>query len=192
MREQDYFEDLWYRNYLIPGEYVKWNGKSERKTGFNPLYLFLIPFFTIWWSGVITATIALTEQAFSGETSFFDLVFMIPFWAGGSFFIYALFILPYVLKKKTMYAVTNKKVMQYYRGKVRFINLDPMPLIQMSVINEHGYGSITIGGTYNASDYSNYFPMIPGQNQGSIVISNIKDPTKVYQLITENKGRKTQ
>ncbi len=187
MRDDNYIEDLWYRNYLNPGEYVKWSGKSEMKAGFNPVYLFLVPFFTVWCGGVIFGTISIFMQViYEGESPFF-LIFMIPFWAGGIFFVYTLFILPFKLRKYTIYAVTNKKVMQYYRGKIRFINLEPLPLIQMSVINKYGYGSITVGGTYNASDYSNFFPMLPGQNQGSIVISNIKEPAKVYNLILSYK-----
>ncbi len=182
----DYFnDDSWLNEYLEKDEYVKWTGKSEKNAGFNPLYLFLVPFMTVWCGGVIFATFSIILQILYDDTSVFFLIFMIPFWAGGTFFVYTLFILPYMLKKYTVYAVTNKKAIQYYRGKVKFINLDPLPLIQMSVINRYGYGSISIGGTYNVSDHSNFFPMIPGQNQGSIVISNIKDPAAVYRLITE-------
>lgn len=187
MRDDDYIEDLWYRNYLNPGEYVKWSGKSEMKAGFNPIYLFLVPFFTVWCGGVIFGTVSTLIAAIQGEAEWFGLIFMIPFWAGGTFFIYYLFVLPYMLRKHTRYAVTNKKIIQKYKSKVKFISLDPMPQIQMSVINKYGYGSITVGGTYETSDYSNFFPMLPGQNQGSIIISNIKEPAKVYNLILSDK-----
>ncbi|MBO4869397.1 MAG: hypothetical protein J5585_06755 [Clostridia bacterium] len=185
--EEEYYDNSWYREYLSVGEYVKWSGKSEKKTGFNPTYLFLIPFMTVWCGGVIMATVSLILQAASGEGSYLFLLFMIPFWAGGTFFVYTLFIQPYLLRKYTKYAVTNKKVIQYYRGKAKFINLDPLPLIQMSVMNKYGYGSVSVGGTYNVSDHSNFFPMLPGQNQGSIVISNVKDPAKVYNIITNGR-----
>lgn len=183
MIDEEYYDNTWCREYLTAGEYIKWSGKSEKKAGFHPIYLFLIPFMTIWCGGVVTATFGLLREVLSGDESYLSLLFMIPFWAAGIFFIFFLFIMPHRLRKYTKYAVTNKKVIEYYRGKVKFINLDPLPLVQMSVMNKRGYGSVTIGGTYDTEDHSGSFPVLPGQNQGSIVISNIKDPAKVYNLI---------
>ncbi len=186
----DYFDQAdWYRQYLSDGENVRWTGKPEMKIGFQPIYLFLIPFFTVWFGGVLTATVSSIAGAVNGESDLFMLFFMIPFWAGGGFFVYMLFILPYLQRKHTRYAVTDKKVVEEFRGKVKMINLDPTPLIQLSVINKRGCGSISIGGTYNAAGYATTFFSSPWQNQGSIVIMNIKEPAKVYDLLTDKTGK---
>ena len=184
--EEEYYDNSWYREYLSVGEYVKWSGKPEKKTGFSIEILFSIVFVSIWCgvTAIITAGMLLDGSA--GEDSFFNLIFMVPFWIAGVFLMFTLLIYPNMIRKHTKYAVTNRKVIVQYRKKVNFMNLDPLPPVQMSSVNKYGYGSIIIGTAYQPGSFP-MFMNLPGQNQGSVVISNVKDPAKVYNIITNGR-----
>lgn len=180
---QSYFEqEDWYRDFLTADEHVLWTGKSERLFHFYPIYLFLIPFMTAWFGGVITATVTIFMDAIRGEDSPFFLLILVPFWAGGSFFIYMLFIRPIRLRKYTRYAVTNKRVMEYYRGSFNAVYIGSFTPIRISKTSRGGTGTITVG--YQSSQYSSGQSLtIPVQNNGIIEITDVAEPQKVYNLI---------
>ena len=179
----DYFDsDSWINEYLEKDEYVKWTGKSEKIFAFHSIYIFMIPFFTIWFGGVIFATVSSAENTISGEEGFFTLIFMIPFWLVGSYFIFSLFILPVLARAKTVYAITNKKVIQKFGKQIKMIHLDPMPQIQISAADRKGRGTIVVG--VPVSDRTEQFKdIMPWINKGCISIYDISEPSTVYKYI---------
>lgn len=179
----DYFNnDSWLNEYLEKDEYVKWKGKSEKIFVFHSIYIFMIPFFAIWFGGVIFATLSSAENALSGEEGAFPLFFMIPFWLVGSYFIFSLFILPVLARAKTVYAVTNKKVIQKFGKQIKMIHLEPMPQIQITTADKNGRGTIVVG--VPVSDNTARFKgMMPWINKGCISIYDISDPSTVYKYI---------
>ena len=169
----------WYKPYLSADEYVRWTGRPERKISFQPVYLLYLPFCIVWCSAVIIATAGSLIAAFAGEGSPFVLFFMIPFWAAGSFMVYVFFVRPRRYRKYAVYAITNQKVIEKYRGRINIVNIDPTPLVQMSVSKRSGFGSISVAGSLQTwYDQDNFTG-----NTITIIITNIKDPEKVYKLI---------
>ena len=115
-----------------------------------------------------------------------ELVFMIPFWVGGIFMIVAIFIAPAVTRRNTKYAVTNKRVIEKCGKRVNMISLDPMPNVQVNVRGKRGIGSVTVGAD---NVYVNDGPRFMSFNRGrtGITLSDIKDPTKVYDMIVSGR-----
>ena len=183
---EDVFEYEWYRQYLGVGEYVKWSGAPEKRGSFNPIYLFVIPFMLVWCFSVVTGTVDIIRDIISGEGEVIELFFMIPFWVGGVFMIIAIFIAPAVTRRNTKYAVTNKRVIEKCGKRVNMISLDPMPNVQVNVGGKRGIGSVTVGSD---NVYVNDGPRFMSFNRGrtGITLSDIKDPTKVYDMIVSGR-----
>ncbi|MBO4422814.1 MAG: hypothetical protein J5879_05210 [Clostridia bacterium] len=182
MKEELYGGYEWCRPYLDAGEYVKWTGSPEKKRRIHPLYLFLIPFFVFWIGAVALGTAAAISSVIDGEGDMFSVVFMIPFWVAGAVMVFFVFIYPAVSRSRTVYAVTNKKVIQKYGKRIKMINLVPLPQVYLSETDRHGYGSVTVGtpdARYRGEE--GYFPWA---GSGCIVISGISDPYRIYRLIT--------
>ena len=180
---KSYFEqEEWYRDFLADDEHVLWTGKTERAFAFYPIYLFVIPFMCVWCGGVITATVSILKEVIQGGENPLSLLFMLPFWAGGSFFVYMLLIRPVIRRKNTRYAVTNKRVMEYYKGSFNALFIGSHTPVSISGISKRGTGTVTVGyqnGPYN----SNLSLKIPVLNNGIIEITDVAEPRKVYDLI---------
>ena len=185
---QSHFEqEEWYRDFLTADEHVVWSRKSERLFSFSPAYLFFIPFMTIWCGGVIMATVSLLMEAVRGEASPFALLFMVPFWAAGAYFIYILFIRPVMIRKHTRYAVTNKRVMEYYRGSFNAVLIGSYTPVMISETSKRGTGTVTVGGQGNLY-YAGLSLNAPWYNPGMIEIIDVTEPRKVYNLIVSQQN----
>ena len=190
IREEEYNDSTWCREYLKDDEYVKWSGKSKSAGYLRYLFLAVaIPANTFLFYSLSTNLLDMIKKVSSGEESIITLIiFSLALIAWLPLFLsltFGLFVLPGIFKKKTLYAVTNKKVVQKLGKSVKVVNLEPLPQIQMSVTNRKGYGTVTIGTTY-IHDNSGFMHYIPWTNKSSIVLYNIDEPDKVYRMITNN------
>ena len=186
----DYYSEwtaVW-SDYLIPGEYVKWTGQPARRIRFQPIYLFIIPFTFVWCGGVIGAAAASVMNYIEGEGGIVEILFNLPFFAGGAFFIYVLYILPLMRRRQTRYAVTNMRVMEYFRGKINTVSIEPHTPVMISAVSKRGTASVTVGAPYDdpreqakrpgelVRDMSNLTP-------GIITMMDIPEAERVYRLI---------
>ena len=186
-------QESWFREYLLPGETVRWTGRPGKRIGFQPIYLFFGPFMTVWCGGVISATVAEILNFIDGNGELFLLFFFIPFWAGGAFFVYILFILPLMRRKLTRYAVTDMRVLEYYRGTVNSVSIEPHTSIMMTKVSKHGTASVTVGASYDdprmqVRQLGTFHPEQLYGTPGMITMRDIDEPAKVYSLITNRTG----
>jgi hypothetical protein len=120
---------------LTSGESVQWAGQPNTRVIFHKEDFFLIPFslfwggFTIFWE--LIASGFWGSKGGAGAPSFF-LIWGIPFVLVGQYLIWGRFLYVAWLKKRTNYAVTNRRVVVVQDGwsrRVASAYLDTLPTI---------------------------------------------------------------
>jgi hypothetical protein len=99
-------------SHLQPGEELLWIGRPDPDKHFSPSDRFLVPFsllwggFTLFWEGSVIA----------GRAPAFFLLFGAAFVAVGLYFMFGRFIYKAHRKRRTVYAVTNRRVLSVVTG----------------------------------------------------------------------------
>lgn len=165
-------DSSWCGEYLNNGEYVKWTGKSKSAGSFR--YIFLIASVPITLLAIYFASsgfLDTVKKVIAGEESIITLFIASPvlviWFALFLSFIVAIIVVPEILKRKTLYAVTDKKVIQKLGKSVKIINLDPLPQIQLFV--KRRYGSVKVG-TSDYYDNSGFMYLLPWANRNCIIL----------------------
>ena len=171
--------------YFESDEFIKWSGKPEKYDGIHIIYVgfaLWIICFTIKFVYDIVTEIS-TLNSFG---SVFNFVFLIITDTIAISFALSFFVINYLVKSNIKYAVTNKRIIMKLGKMTKSVKLDPLPQITMSALNMKGYGNITVGiPQFISRDDSGIIDLLPWANKGSVLIYNIKEPEKVYKLITE-------
>jgi hypothetical protein len=171
------------RRQLSPGEHVEWVGAPDPTKRFTKADLFLVPF-SLMWGGF-----ALVWEALAiGGGAFFAL-FGIPFVALGLYLIFGRFIYKANRKRRTTYAVTDRRVLEIVRGlqggeSVNAMYLRSIPSISTSA-NSDGYGSVEFGlSSSRYARYANTGLEFFGRGMASgVSFYDIPDPRSVADLV---------
>ena len=99
--------------HLLPSEHIEWIGRPDPTKHFTRSDVFLIPF-SIMWGGF---AIFWEATAIAGGAGPFFALWGIPFVVLGLYFIFGRFIYKARLKRRTIYTVTNRRVMTLVRGR---------------------------------------------------------------------------
>jgi uncharacterized membrane protein len=172
--------------HLSAGERVEWVGRPDPSRHFTRGDVFLIPFsimwggFAIFWEGSVLV---------GGGGPFFVL-WGIPFVVIGLYFMFGRFIYKANRKRRTIYAVSNKRVMTIVRGRrgesVDATYLRSIPNISTSAVS-NGRGSVEFGlSSPMAGWYANsgmeFFARSQMASSG-ISFYDIEDPRGVADLV---------
>jgi hypothetical protein len=127
---------------LLRDERVLWQGQPDPSKHFSPADVFLVPFSLIWGGIAISAPFSVASEAP------FGLVFAIPFALFGLYFIVGRFVYKAWRKRRTLYAITDMRVLSIERG-LRGIRhqagfIDRIPAINRRTRRD-GSGSIKFG-----------------------------------------------
>jgi len=169
--------------HLSSGEHIEWVGTPDPTKRFTPADRYLIPFSLFWGGFAIFWVIG----ASSGG-GFFGL-FGLPFVALGLYFIFGRFVYKAYRKRRTVYAVTDRRVMEIFRGRqgdsVDAVYLRSIPNISTSV-GSNGRGSVEFGiSSRGYSSYANtgmeFFAR--GQLASGVSFYDIEDPQGVADLV---------
>jgi hypothetical protein len=177
---------------LTTGESIVWAGRPQPGPIFHREDLFLVPFSLLWggfalfWEAGVSG-FGRAHKAAAGPLFFFQL-WGIPFVLIGQYFIWGRFIYAAWLKKRTYYAVTNRRVLVVQNGgqrKVASCYLDTLPtLIKESGSNGRGVLRFTQplsvwGGRGNWGAWN---PM----NVGEVpVFVDVEDVDSVYRVVSD-------
>lgn len=130
--------------HLASGEHIQWVGRPDPAKHFTRGDALLVPF-SILWGGF---SIFWEASAISGGAGPFFALWGIPFVAMGLYFIFGRFIYKANRKRRTIYAVTNRRVMSIVRGRggesVDATYLRSIPSISTSAVS-NGRGSVEFG-----------------------------------------------
>ncbi|MFH1067146.1 MAG: hypothetical protein V1746_04535 [bacterium] len=176
---------------LFKGEQILWAGQPETSVLFTKIDLFLVPF-SFLWCGLAFAW-ELGVLIFVKETAplvIFGL-FGIPFVLIGLYVTFGRFFWKNAKKRRTYYAVTNKRVLvltNVFNRRVQAEFIDRIPTINKSV-RPDGIGTIrfgvlpsiaTIAYENTGMDFST-----PLYEQNVPTFHDVKNAESVYNMVNE-------
>lgn len=169
--------------HLSGNEHIEWVGGPDPTKRFTPADRYLIPFSLLWGGFPIFWVVG---AAASGG---FFAVFGLPFLAMGLSFMFGRFIYKADRKRRTVYAVTDRRVFEIVDGRkgesVTAVYLRSIPNISTSAVS-NGEGSVEFGiSSRMESHYANtgmeFFNR--GSTPGGVSFFDIEDPEGVADLV---------
>ena len=172
--------------HLSPAERIEWVGRPDPAKHFTRGDAFLVPFSIIWGGFAIFWEVT----AIAGGAGPFFALGGIPFVIIGLYFIFGRFIYKARRKRRTIYAVTNQRVMTILTGRhdesVEATYVRSIPTISTSAVSS-GCGSVEFGrpspmaGWYGNSGME-FFAR--GQTASSgVSFYDIEDPRGVADMV---------
>lgn len=170
----------WIKEYTAYDEYVLWTGKPGKGGIFSKRDIFLIPFSAAWFGfAVFWEILALKSGA---PISF--ILFGLPFIAIGFYISIGRFIHEKLSHKRTFYAITNKNVIFKSGKKVRILDRDNLPALDMTVFKD-GRGTISFENfTRNAN---NNFEL---HSSDALQFENIENVKQVWDILKNPKNHR--
>jgi len=183
---------------LMTGETLLWTGRPNFGVVFHSDDLYLIPFsllwggFAIFWEAGVLGYWGNTTKG--GTPSTFMTLWGIPFILAGQYFIWGRFLYDAWLKRRTYYAVTNRRVLVVQEGwnrKTSWMYISSIPTVERE-------GSMT-GTLWFGPKY----PVFAGRGQktrgmsrfsiGDVpVFADIDDLESVYRTVLELREKTDQ
>jgi hypothetical protein len=176
---------------LLRGERVAWEGQPDPSKHFSPADRFLIPF-SLLWAGFMVFWIAAALGAGSEEEPSGFALFGVPFLLLGLYFVAGRFVYKAWRKRRTFYAVTDRRVLAVFRRRsqslVEAAYIDTIPTINLQV-RADGSGTILFGNPAPWQTwYANTgweFVWTGGAASGTVAFYDIPDARQVSDLVTE-------
>lgn len=165
---------------LLPGERIAWEGQPYSGLIFRPMEVFLIPFSLLWGGfALFWNTSVWTTDA---DLSF--KLFGLPFLVAGLYVTVGRFLIDMVLRKRTTYFVTNKRIIIEKRSggaKTKSVDISRLPALELDERTD-GFGTIRFGssgGWFSGNNFGIWQPTFDPTPQ-FIRIPNVRS---IYQLI---------
>ncbi len=179
---------------LLAGERLLWTGQPDPRVIFERVDIFLVPFSLLWGGFALVWEAGVLGLGVFGEghrsaVPWFFVLWGIPFVLVGLYFIAGRFFYKAWRKRRTYYALTNKRALVLVEGRGRALRacfLSAVPTINKSV-RSSGVGTITFGNTSWASMYDNtgmdFFGAMGALGADSTVrFNDVRDADRVYGL----------
>lgn len=171
---------------LVTGESILWTGQPDTSIVFHKDDLYLIPFsllwggFAIFWEGAV---------AFWGKNTWtFGAIWGIPFVLVGQYLIWGRFLYAGWKKKRTFYAVTNRRVIVVQNGwrrRMASSYLDSLP----TLIKEHssrGRGTLRFAPQESMWSGRRGWGAWDGMSLDDVpTFRDIRDVDAVYRLVSD-------
>lgn len=179
----EYFGDA-LRGILLEGEEVLWSKRPAAGKLFHSRDLFLVPFSLLW-----TAFVVKWELTAARTGELFFILWGLPFIGMGLYLLAGRFLLQYMWKKKTIYAVTTKRVIRIRGKHTDFLAYSQIPSVTKSV-GSGGFGSIFFGNvpvraTAAGADSPLRARGYRGSQAQSFYMEDIPEADRAYRLIAE-------
>ena len=168
---------------LVRGEKAIWLGQPDPTRHFDSSDRFLVPFSLLWGGFAIFWEIGVIRAGWG-----FGAIFGIPFVAMGLYITVGRFFVKARTKRRTYYAVTDRRVLSVVRGgqsKAMFMNL--IPTINAR-IRDDGSGTVIFGNTsWLQASYGNTGAEFFGRGYDADVVAfyDISDAREVVDLVNE-------
>lgn len=170
--------------YVSADEYILWKGKPEKGHYFTQADIFLVPF-SIFWNVMVLKFLI---SAVIDGVPFFAYIFLIPFIMGGFFFLFGRFLAVSYINKRTLYVITNKKIIRRRRNKIDVIESINMPVMRVRV-NKNGSGTIRFGDEFYYTKSGNIRGGYSGDPWGIgsklLSLDNVPNVAQVQKIIDQ-------
>jgi hypothetical protein len=169
--------------HLVAGEKILWVGRPDPTMRLTKSDFFAVPFSLAWGGFAIfweTSVIA------SGAPIFFVL-WGVPFVAVGLYLIAGRFVQKARVRRRTLYAVTDRRVLKVVRRRsgdnVDALFVDAIPVVNRE-LRRDGSGSVLFGSTSLQARANALIP-VAGPEGVPLVFEDIPDPAYVAELVTD-------
>lgn len=176
-KNMEYMEGMDFINsYLEEDEYVLWRGKPGKKNRFSSIDKVMFPFALFW-----TAFALLLEgSVIMSEAPLIYCVFGVPFVLIGIFLLYSSFFSNVFAKGKTIYVVTNKKLMIKVDNDIEIYMPDELPPMKIKLY-KNGNGTIIFSRETHSRRQSTYYTCC--------MLEDLPDVAQAQNAINIMKGR---
>lgn len=184
-----------FRDELLTDERIVWAGQPDPKVLFSRADLFLIPFGLLWCGFVVFWELSVLGFVWGPGAPIFMALFGIPFICIGIYFVFGRFIYKMYKKRRTFYALTNKRtiilIKKRFDKTIQAEYLNAIPSINKSV-RSNGIGTVSFGNIpFMNSMYGNtgmdFFTRYYGQDVP--IFYDIKDAEQVYKMANDLKNQ---
>jgi hypothetical protein len=139
------------RSRLLPGERILWSGQPRQGLLLTGWDIFLVPFSLLWcgfavfWEAAVLG--ALNRTGVHSQAPFFFALWGVPFVLAGLYFVFGRFIAEAWIRRRTIYAVTDRRVLILRGGPFNnFLALSMERLPETSLSEKrNGRGTIIFG-----------------------------------------------
>ncbi|MCI8947602.1 MAG: hypothetical protein HFI91_11210 [Lachnospiraceae bacterium] len=181
---ETYNDFSWLKNYLAPDEQVVWRGKPMEGKIFSRNDIFMIPFSILWGGFAIFWEFSVLLM----PTPFFFKLWGIPFVLVGLYMMAGRFFVQEYRKKRTYYAITDKRILQLQGNKLSVLERRQLPEMHMTV-DKDGSGTIAFDrygrGRFRYMWAGGLFADASGQSgQVDPLLENIPNVNQVYQILS--------
>lgn len=157
--QDDWSQRELFRDELLEGETVQWVGQPDPSVIFSKADIFLVPFSLMWGGFALFWESMVLILVFKGqEVPIIFPLFGIPFVVAGLYFMFGRFFYKAWKKRRTYYAVTDKRILTLTLGRSRNVQatfIRDIPTVN-KFIGRNGTGTIIFGNTNGmASMYAN-------------------------------------
>jgi hypothetical protein len=194
MPQTDQPSDMVIEPELLSGERILWTGQPRTSVIFHREDALLIPFSLLWGGFAVfweASVLGLWGNSKVGPWSF-GIVWGIPFVVIGQYLIWGRFFYATWLKKRTHYAVTNRRVIVVQNGWKRQMAsayIDSLP----TLIKESGAGEIGIlRFAQTSSTWSNRSRFSPWNGMsvdGIPAFVDVDNVDSVYRLVSDQREK---
>ena len=169
----------WINRYLMPDEYVIWNGRPGKGHLLTSNDIFMIPFSIIWCGFAIVWE----TNTFITSAPFFFSLWGIPFVCVGLYMVFGRFILKWYIRKGTVYVITNKRIFSFRRNQIQTLDYHRNPTRN---ITHYRDGSGTIRFYSTSAFHTRWSPDMQSfrQNDQYFELENIPDVDHVFQILS--------
>ena len=168
-----------YKQYLLAGERVLWQGCPEKGNLVTKADIFTIPF-SIMWCGF---AIFWETSVIISDAPFFFKLWGIPFVCAGLYLVFGRFLWTAWMRKRTYYVITSKKIIRFRGSRVDMLDGKSMPPVHTE-IHRNGNATVRFGmpNPYYARRRG-VVSMGSWQNSEDFVLENIANLAQVQQAI---------
>jgi Domain of unknown function (DUF1707) len=172
--------------HLVHDERVLWVGRPDPTKRFAKSDIFTVPF-SLMWGGF---AIFWETSVIVGGAPFFFALWGIPFVAIGLYMIAGRFVFKARLRRRTLYAVTDKRVLKLVRGRsgdsIDAVFLDAIPAVNRE-LRRDGSGSVLFGSGSLQARANNVLPAfaVSKGDEGPLAFEDVPDAARVADLVTE-------
>jgi Domain of unknown function (DUF1707) len=172
--------------HLVRDEHVLWSGRPDPGKRITRSDVFTVPFSLMWGGFAIfwEATVIVSGAPI------FCVLWGIPFVSIGLYMIAGRFFVKSSLRRRTLYAVTDRRVLRLVRRRsgdsVDAVFLDAIPAVNRDV-RPDGSGSVFFGSNSLQARANSVMPAfaVAKSDRGPLAFEDIPDAARVADLVTD-------
>ena len=169
------------RSELEPGEQILWAGQPRRGLVLRGSDAFFIPFSLLWASIAISGSTAAGRSGAPFPFALFDLLFVVV----AAYIVFGRFFVEALLRQKTFYAVTPRRIIiasGLLSRKIRSLPLKTLSEVSISERSK-GVGTITFGPQHPFGSFGGMSAWPGAQQLQSPKFDLVPEARRVYETV---------